>query len=75
MDGPTLERVREGTHLTLVCGQGAWEEGCIEETQALADLLAAKGISHSRDIWGLDVSHEWPWWRRQARYHLGRLVA
>jgi len=75
MDGPTLDRVREGTHLTLVCGQGAWEEGCIEETQALADLLAAKGISHSRDIWGRDVSHEWPWWRRQARYHLGRLVA
>jgi esterase/lipase superfamily enzyme len=43
MDGHALERVRQGTHLTLVCGQGAYEEGCIEETQALADLLAAKG--------------------------------
>jgi esterase/lipase superfamily enzyme len=72
LEGGALERVRRHTHLTLVCGQGAWEEGCIEETHALADVLAAKGVSHWRDIWGRDVSHEWPWWRRQARYHLGR---
>jgi esterase/lipase superfamily enzyme len=75
LEGAELERVRRHTHLTLVCGQGAWEEGCIEETHALADVLAAKGISHRRDIWGRDVSHEWPWWRRQARYHLGRWAA
>jgi len=70
--GAALDRVRGSTHLTLVCGQGAWEEGCIEETQRLADLLAAKGIHHTRDIWGHDVSHDWPWWRRQATYHLTR---
>jgi esterase/lipase superfamily enzyme len=70
LGGEALERVRRHTHLTLVCGQGRWEEGCIEETQALADLLQAKRIRHSRDIWGHDVSHEWPWWRRQARFHL-----
>lgn len=74
LEGGALERVRQQTHLTLVCGQGAWEEGCIEETQALADVLQHKGVSCWRDIWGRDVSHEWPWWRRQARYHLGRLL-
>jgi esterase/lipase superfamily enzyme len=74
LDGAALERVRQQTHLTLVCGQGPWEEGCIEETQALADVLQHKGISCWRDIWGRDVAHQWPWWRRQARYHLGRLV-
>jgi esterase/lipase superfamily enzyme len=74
LSGDDLERVRQHTHLSLVCGQGAWEEGCIEETQALADVLEAKGISHWRDIWGRDVSHEWPWWRRQARLHLGDWV-
>ncbi len=72
LEGEHLERVRHSTHLALVCGQGPWEEGCIEETHALADVLAAKGISHQRDIWGHDVSHEWPWWRRQAVFHLGR---
>jgi esterase/lipase superfamily enzyme len=56
----------------LVCGQGAWEDGNIESTQLLADILEAKGIRHERDLWGHDVEHAWNWWRRQVRYHLGR---
>jgi esterase/lipase superfamily enzyme len=70
LEGEPLERVRRHAHLVLVCGQGKWEDGNIEETQALARVLAAKGISHRQDLWGHDVSHEWPWWRRQALYHL-----
>lgn len=70
--GEALERIRRHTHLVLVCGQGDYEEGCIEETQALADLCQAKGIPHDRDIWGHDVSHNWAWWKRQAQYHLAR---
>jgi len=72
LEGDALERVRGGTHLSLVCGQGKWEEGCIEETIAMGDLLANKGISHVRDIWGHDVSHDWAWWQRQATMHLGQ---
>ncbi len=72
LSGEALERVRAQTHLTLVCGQGAWEEGCIEETQQLADLLEHKGINHYRDIWGHDVSHDWAWWKRQALFHLNK---
>ncbi len=67
-----LARVRDHTHLTLVCGQGQWEEGCIEETQAFARILEAKSISHYRDIWGHDVSHDWIWWQRQAWMHLSK---
>jgi len=70
LTGEPLERVRRETHLTLVCGQGAWEDGNIQETQALAAVLAAKGISHTLDLWGHDVAHEWTWWRRQALHHL-----
>jgi esterase/lipase superfamily enzyme len=70
LEGEPLDLVRSHTHLTLVCGQGAWEEGCIEETHALADVLQSKGIPHYRDIWGHDVSHDWIWWKRQALLHL-----
>jgi len=70
--GEPLERIRQHTRLVLVCGQGAFEEGCIEETQALADLCHAKGIPHDRDIWGHDVSHNWTWWQRQAKFHVAR---
>jgi esterase/lipase superfamily enzyme len=72
LDGEPLERIRRNTRLVLVCGQGAFEEGCIEETQALADLCEAKGIPHDRDIWGRDSAHQWGWWKRQAQYHLAR---
>jgi len=70
MNGEHLERVRRHTHLVLVCGQGRYEDGNIEDTNAFARVLESKGISHLHDMWGHDVSHEWPWWRRQARHHL-----
>ncbi len=69
LEGPALERVRQ-TFLTLVCGQGAYEEGCIEETRALAHLCRVKGIPHLEDIWGPEVRHDWVWWKRQAVMHL-----
>jgi esterase/lipase superfamily enzyme len=72
LEGEHLARVRDNTHVTLVCGQGAWEEGCIEETQAFGRILEAKGISHYCDIWGHDVSHDWIWWQRQAWMHLSK---
>jgi esterase/lipase superfamily enzyme len=72
LDGPSLEEVRRHTHLTLVCGQGKWEDGNVEDTRTFARLLAGKGINHEADLWGRDASHEWVWWRRQARYHLLR---
>lgn len=70
--GKALARIRRHTLLTLVCGEGAWEEGCREETAALAWLCAVKGIPHEHDSWGRDAAHEWVWWQQQARHHLGR---
>jgi esterase/lipase superfamily enzyme len=75
LQGEALEPVRRHTHLALVCGQGAWEDKCLAETHRLADLLAEKGISHERDIWGHDVEHHWYWWRRQIVHHLGKTFA
>ncbi|MCB9697563.1 MAG: prolyl oligopeptidase family serine peptidase [Alphaproteobacteria bacterium] len=72
LEGGELERVRKNTRLTLVCGRGKWEEGCIEETIELAAWLDRKGIPHERDLWGMDVAHDWNWWRRQAAYHFAR---
>lgn len=72
LGGAALDHVCRNTFLTLVCGQGKWEEGCIEETLALADLCRHKGIPHERDIWGHDVRHDWEWWKRQAKYHFAK---
>ncbi|MEO0971694.1 MAG: alpha/beta hydrolase-fold protein [Pseudomonadota bacterium] len=74
MGGAYLDAVREHTHITLVCGQGKWENGNIEDTQQFGDLLAAKGISAETDLWGHDVDHDWAWWRRQVRHHFARAL-
>ena len=73
--GDHLDRIRRNTHLVMVCGTGKWEEGCIEETIALCDLFQAKGIPHTRDIWGRDSVHDWSWWKKQATLHLSRKFA
>lgn len=73
LSGEALDRVRQKAHLTVVCGQGAFENGCIQESIELAGVLDHKGIPHERDIWGRDSAHQWPWWRRQALYHLTRM--
>ena len=44
LEGNHLEHIKAHTHITLVCGQGMWEEGCIEETIALGKIMKHKGI-------------------------------
>lgn len=72
LEGEALDEVRRNAHLTIVCGQGKWEDGNIEDSQRLAGVLGSKGISHELDLWGHDVSHQWEWWQRQARHHILR---
>lgn len=72
LHGEHLERIRRSTRITLVCGQGAHEANCLRETKHLAEGLRSRGVAVWSDIWGADVAHEWVWWRRQLRYHLGR---
>jgi esterase/lipase superfamily enzyme len=58
----------------IVCtGQGAWEEEMLEDTRALKGILESKGIPHWIDIWGGDVNHDWPWWRKMLPYFLEKL--
>ena len=58
----------------IICvGQGAWEEPMIADTLRMRDILQAKGIPCWIDLWGHDVNHDWPWWRRQFPYFLSKL--
>ncbi len=75
MHGEALERVRRNTEITLVCGRGKWEEGCIEETIALGRLLRDKQIPSETDIWGPDSRHDWDYWQKQVVMHLPRVLA
>ena len=73
---PSRLAARGRRRLLLVCGQGQWEDttGALESTKRFAALLGEKGIRHELDLWGHDVPHDWPSWRRQIAHHLSRLV-
>ncbi len=60
--------------IVICCGQGAWEDAMLADTRAIQRVLAEKNIPAWVDIWGLDVNHDWPWWRKMAPYFLGHVV-
>ena len=76
LGGDHLEWLRGRVSLVVVCGQGQWEDttGALESTRRFAALLAEKAIRHELDLWGHDVPHDWPSWRRQIAHHLPRFV-
>jgi len=59
--------------IVICVGQGAWEEDSLKETRALEEDLHALGVHAWVDYWGHNVSHDWPWWRRQIRHFVGKL--
>lgn len=75
LQGDHLGWLRHQVSILLVCGQGDWEThptGSLPATKRLAGLLQEKGIRCELDLWGHDVAHDWPWWRRQFVHHLPR---
>ncbi|OLE23390.1 MAG: esterase [Actinobacteria bacterium 13_1_20CM_3_71_11] len=74
LDGGHLNWLRDRLSVLLVCGQGQWEDttGALASTRHIAGVLDSKGIRYELDLWGHDVPHDWPSWRRQLAHHLPR---
>lgn len=68
-----LSRYRD-SEIIICVGQGAWEDAMLDDARAMEGLLSAKGIPAWVDYWGYDVNHDWPWWRVQLPYFLGKLL-
>ncbi|MEM7802384.1 MAG: esterase, partial [Chloroflexota bacterium] len=62
------------THITLVCGQGTWDEASLNDTYRLSDLFKRKKINHTLDIWGHDVIPDWYWWQKEIYHHLKKSI-
>jgi esterase/lipase superfamily enzyme len=67
-----LPMLRRADAIVILSGQGAYEAP--ERSRELSAILNAKGIPHTLDIWGHDVNHDWPWWRKMLPYWLDRLL-
>ena len=70
-DHPYIRQYNEHKAV-IVVGQGAWE--MTDSTFQLRDIFAQKGINVWVDVWGHDVNHDWPWWYKQAAYHIEHVL-
>src|SRR5258707_1544360 len=71
-DDHHLPLLRKADSIYILSGQGAYEDP--KRSQQLADILKSKGIPHTLDLWGADVNHDWPWWRKMLPHVLGKIV-
>ena len=71
-DGYYLPRLRNADAIVILTGQGSYEAP--ERSRELSNILRSKGIPHTLDVWGHDVDHDWPWWRKMLPYWLDRLL-
>ncbi|MDQ3009952.1 MAG: alpha/beta hydrolase-fold protein [Acidobacteriota bacterium] len=60
-----------GRQIILFSGQGAYEAP--DRSRQLSGILNSKGIPHWLDMWGHDVNHDWPWWRKAMPHYFGKL--
>jgi esterase/lipase superfamily enzyme len=69
LEGGYLEALRHACQVHVLTGQGAHEAP--DASRRLSSLLARRGIPHNLDVWGHDVNHDWPWWRRMLDLYVG----
>ncbi len=67
-DGQTLEHLRSKQHIHFLSGQGSYESPAA--SLRISSVLQDKGIPHTVDLWGYDMSHDWPTWRAMLPYYL-----
>lgn len=61
----------DSASINVICGRGPWER--VEWSEGMHQALNRGGVSHNYDLWGHDVSHDWPWWKKQMDHYLYRL--
>jgi esterase/lipase superfamily enzyme len=68
-----LEKYRR-SRIIVCAGQGAWEDAMDADIRNLKEILERKQVPAWIDLWGSDVNHDWPWWRKQLPYFLTELL-
>src|SRR6266550_9056097 len=67
-----LPLLQKADAIYILSGKGSYEAP--ERSQHLSDILKAKDIPHTLDLWGADVDHDWPWWRRMLPFALEKIL-
>lgn len=71
LEGWTRDERRHHSRIAVVSEQGAYERP--DRARKFHERLDCVGIGHIFDLWGHDVNHDWPWWRKMLPHYLERL--
>ena len=63
-----LDKIRNSNHIHILSGSGAYEDP--GAAGRFAKILYDKGINYELDIWGADMTHDWPTWRAMLPYYI-----
>jgi esterase/lipase superfamily enzyme len=66
-DHEILTQIRNGK-IVIATGSGDYEDP--EANRRFSGVLQNKGIGHLIDIWGADIKHDWPTWRKMLPYFI-----
>lgn len=69
-----LDKYRR-SQIIICAGQGAWEADTLTDVLTMQRILDEKLIPAWIDLWGYDVNHNWPWWRKQLPYFLSKIIS
>lgn len=67
-DEKILDLLRSKEHIHFVSGQGKYEDP--KASGVISEILNAKSIPHTVDLWGYDMQHDWPTWRAMLPHYL-----
>lgn len=65
-DENTLKQIRSSKGIHILSGAGDYEDP--NASRAFSALLKHRQIPHTVDIWGPDIKHDWPTWRKMLPY-------
>ncbi len=68
-DETYLNQMQNNMGVIIATGQGDYEDP--DASKRLSGILHSKGVPHSLEIWGHDMTHDWPTWRKMLPYFLG----
>ena len=63
-----LGHIRSSRHIHILSGSGDYEDP--GAAGRFARVLYDKGVNYELDIWGADMTHDWPTWRAMLPYYL-----
>ncbi len=70
-DEGLLSQMRNNKKIIIATGQGSYEDP--QASRALSEILHSKGIPHWLDLWGYDMPHDWPTWRKMFPYFISHV--